>query len=220
MSNNGAFEGEMSPELKNFEEAVRVELPERLDPRLETDLIHQVAAEARTAGAAAPTPEMPARRRGLFVLPARIAVAAGSLVLATAGLAVAGVDLPNSVDSAFKEVGVDLPNQSGSKHAAEPATPAVSQPTEGHVESNGTGGATGKAKSEGKGKGKAPGHGKPHAHHGKAKGATGASNGKSQSAPGHAKTQTQPPGASGKAKGHAPKAAKPPPSSRGSGHQK
>jgi hypothetical protein len=209
MSGNGAFEEEMSTDVKAFMDSARVALTEPLDPRFEADLVRLVATEARTASAAAPTREIQAPRRRRFVLPVRIAVAAGSLVLAMAGLAVAGVNLPNPINSAFEKAGVNLPNQSGTEQGAEPATPAVSQPGEGQG-----GGANGKAK------GKAKGHSKSHAPHGKAKGQTGASNGKSESAPGHTKTQTSPPRAIGKAIGHEPKPAKPPPATRGKGHQR
>jgi hypothetical protein len=190
-------------------DSARVALAERLDPRLEADLVRRFATEARTASARAQTREIPARRRRPFALPARIAVAAGSLVLATAGLAVAGVNLPDPVNSVFEKAGIDLPNQSGAEQSATPATP-VSQPGQGTDESD-----NGDSKAEAKSNGNA--HRKQHAAQGKAKGPTGASNGKSESAPGHTKTQIDPPRASGNGIGHEPKAAKPPTASTGQG---
>jgi hypothetical protein len=214
MSGNGAFEEEMDTNVQQFMDSARVALTEPLDPRLEADLVRLVATEARTASAGAPTREISAPKRRRYVLPARIAIATGSLVLAMAGLAVAGVNLPDPVNSAFEKAGVDLPNQSAAK-PAEPAAPAVSEPGKGQNE-----GVNGNAGGNGKAKGKAKGHGKSHAPHGKANGQTGASNGKSEAAPGHTKTQISPPRATGKAIGHEPKPAKPPPASRGKGHQK
>jgi hypothetical protein len=201
MSGNGAFGEEMSTDVKVFMGSARVALTEPLDPRLEADLVHLVATEARTS-AAASTREIPMHRRRL---PARIAVAAGSLVLATAGLAIAGVNLPDPVNSAFEKAGVNLPNQSGTDESAAPV-PTGSKPGEGQQDESG------------KVKGKA--HGKQHPPRGKAKGQTGASNGRSDIAPGHTKTQIDPPRATGRGIGQQPNAATPPPASRGKGDQK
>jgi hypothetical protein len=208
MSGNGAFEEKMSTEIKVFMDAARVALAERPDPRLEADLVRRIASEARTASAGAQTREIPGR--GRFALPARIAVAAGSLVLATAGLAVAGVNLPDPVNSVFEKAGVNLPNQSGAEESAAPATPAVPQPGRATDES---GNAKAKAKSNGKA------HASQHASKGKAKAQTAASNGRSESAPGHTKSQIDPPRATGKGIGHEPRAAKPLPAARGRGNQ-
>jgi hypothetical protein len=202
MSGNGAFGEEMSTDVKVFMDSARVALTEPLDPRLEADLVHLVATEARTASATAPTREIPMGRRRL---PARIAVAAGSLVLATAGLAIAGVNLPDPVNSAFEKAGVNLPNQSGTEDSATPV-PTGSKPGEGQQDESG------------KAKGKA--HGKQNPLRGKAKGQTGASSGKSDSAPGHTKTQIDPPRATGRGIGQEPNAATPPPASRGRSDQK
>jgi hypothetical protein len=210
MSGNGAFGEEMSTDVKAFMDSARVALTERPDPRLEADLVRRIAAEARTASAGAPTREIPARGRGRFALPARIAVAAGSLVLATAGLAIAGVNLPDPVNSLFEKAGIDLPNQSAAEQSAAPAAPAVSQPGQGQDES---GNGNGKAK----GKGRA--YGKQHVPPRKAKGQAGASNGKSDTAPGHTKTQIDPPRATRRGIGLEPKAATPPPAARGRGNQ-
>ncbi|MDX6617275.1 MAG: hypothetical protein QOD60_2366 [Solirubrobacterales bacterium] len=218
MSGNGASGEEMNTDVQRFMDSARVALTEPLDPRLEADLVRLVATEARTASAGTPTREIAAPRRRRYVLPVRIAVAAGSVVLASAGLAVAGVNLPDPVNSLFEKAGVDLPNQSSAKQQAEPATPAASQPGEGQNQDvKGNAAGNGKAK----GKDKAHGHGKSHAPNGNANGQTGASNGQSESAPGHTKTQTSPPRAIGKAIGHEPKTAKPPPPrSQGISHRK
>jgi hypothetical protein len=95
---------------------MREQLAERPDPRLEADLVAALAATARSrhvGDATAAAPRKPRSFAGLrrAALPARIALAALGLVLSMAGLAVAGVELPAAVDSGFKTVGVDLPNQ-------------------------------------------------------------------------------------------------------------
>jgi hypothetical protein len=220
MSGNGAFGEEMSTDVKAFMDSARVALTEPLDPRLESDLVRLVAAEARTASAAAPTREIPARRRGRFALPARIAVAAGSLVLATAGLAVAGVNLPNPVSSAFEKAGVNLPNQSGEDSGAAPDSNAPAAPQPGAAP-----GAKGESHGAGKAKGRHRGkrHHKPGAaaHGHDNKGNHGASpNGKSESAPGQTKPKLKikPSHAQGRSRVHPPKPPKPvPPAARGKG---
>jgi hypothetical protein len=214
MSGNGAFGEEMSTDVKAFMDSARVALTEPLDPRLESDLVRLVATEARTASAAAPTREIPARRRGRVALPARIAVAAGSLVLAMVGLAVAGVNLPNPVSSAFEKAGVNLPNQSGEDSGAAPDSSAPAAPQPGA-----------KQKSQGAGKAKGRHHRKPGAAaHGQGHGNRGnhgtGSNGKSESAPGQTKPKpkVEPSHAQGRSRVHPAKPPKPvPPAARGKG---
>jgi hypothetical protein len=190
VSPDDAFDEYMSVDLKNFMVAVRTQLPERPDPRLEADLVGRLATEARTAdgaAAAAPTqalPPTPVRRR--FALPARVVFAALLGVLSMAGLAVAGVKLPAAVDSAFEKAGVNLPNQ--------PADDAA--PTEQGAPAGGTEGAPSGSKQKGSanGHGKQQGRGKKaHGHgHGKAVGdQQGGSRGNSQSASGHTKPHSK-----------------------------
>jgi hypothetical protein len=209
MSDNGAFGEEMSTEAKVFMDSARVALTERLDPRLEADLVRRVATEARTAFAGAQTREIPAGRRGRFALPARIAFTALALVLGTAGLAIAGVNLPDPVSSVFKTVGVDLPNQSGESSAAsEKNAPGAPEP--------GAEQGTGK-KSDGVRKADGRHRGKGHGRDGSAALGHGQGNngnngslspGKSESAPGQTRPKVKPPHAQGRFRVHP---AKPPP---------
>lgn len=126
MSRRDAFGEEMSQDLQTFTRAMRETLPERPDPRRETALVKQLAQTARAdqdglgEAAAVPVPVPVAERvrwrlhrawRSPRLLPARIAIATGLLAFSMAGLAVAGVKLPEPVNSALDEVGVTLPNQ-------------------------------------------------------------------------------------------------------------
>jgi hypothetical protein len=88
----------------------------------------------------------------------------------TAGLAYAGVNLPDAVDDAFESAGVDLPNQdrdvpagdSGRPDAADDATPGEAGSPTGPGAQDGPG-KRGRGKAQGhdkqKAKGKAIGHG-------------------------------------------------------------
>lgn len=79
------------------------------DPQLRERVLANMASQAPAAGRTAPTRQ---RRR---MLPTRMALrvgaTAGAFVLGTAGLAVAGVNLPDPASAAFDRVGVTLPNQ-------------------------------------------------------------------------------------------------------------
>jgi hypothetical protein len=108
--------------------AMRAALPERPDPAAEAALVRRLAETARiaqeeagdAAQRAAParrsapgrdprTSRPPFSRRRLAL---RLAVAVGAFVFATAGLAVAGVKLPQPARTALDDIGVHLPNQS------------------------------------------------------------------------------------------------------------
>lgn len=58
----------------------------------------------------------------LMARAAKTAACAASLVLATAGLAVAGVELPAPANDAFGKLGLSLPNQAGGDHASTSAS--------------------------------------------------------------------------------------------------
>jgi hypothetical protein len=113
-----------------FEEALRRAFLEPPSPAAEeSHLTRMAAADADSRVAATkPTPSagpVPASP----LVPARVRLAAllAALVLALpvmfAGLALAGVRLPDAIDSAFESVGIDLPNQSPDDDG-EPEAPA------------------------------------------------------------------------------------------------
>jgi hypothetical protein len=106
-------------EVALFENALRAAVPRQPDPRVGSELVRRLASTARavtleaetrtTTRAAAGTGA--GRRRSRFALVARIAVAVALIPLALAGLAFAGVNLPEPARDAFDKVGVTLPNQ-------------------------------------------------------------------------------------------------------------
>jgi hypothetical protein len=86
------------------------------DPEEAVALRH-LAAMAREAELMQPrhTPNPASWRRTMI----RIAAATAAAVLGTAGLAAAGVDLPDQANDAFDKVGVTLPNQAGGGQSGE-----------------------------------------------------------------------------------------------------
>lgn len=78
------------------------------DPALIARLAQTAAAGSGDARPSAPPAP---RRRSRFALVARLGVVAASLLVLTAGLAVAGVNLPGPAQDAFEKIGIELPNQ-------------------------------------------------------------------------------------------------------------
>jgi hypothetical protein len=102
-----------------FVRALPAAVPVPPDPALEAEMIPALAGAARSASLEAsrvatttfdstPAVAAPRWRQRLAVLAAAVAV----LPILMAGLAYAGVGLPDAVDDAFEAIGVDLPNQS------------------------------------------------------------------------------------------------------------
>lgn len=120
MSGNGAYPEEMSfsdPQIATFARAVQATLVREPDPATNDEIVRRLAGEARASYAAAAerarrgTAVPPALKGGVRRRLAVVVMAVAALPLVTAGLAVAGVKLPDAVDDAFTAVGVDLPNQ-------------------------------------------------------------------------------------------------------------
>jgi hypothetical protein len=169
MSGNGAYQEEMTRELSQFVDALRAAVPARPDLKIGESLVPRLAQTARAATIDAETRSVrsrtrPARSRRALV--ARVGIAVAMLPLLLAGLAFAGVTLPEPARSAFESVGIDLPNQPSDQ---------------GSSSENGSG----KPASGKKAKGKANAEQKKH--HGRAKGRShgNGSHGKSGFAPGH-----------------------------------
>jgi hypothetical protein len=110
LTGNGAYEGEMN-EVATFMTALRAAVPTQPDPSLSADLIPRLAKAARAATIeeeTRATRRHPRPRLGLLV---RIGIALAAVPLLFAGLAVAGVTVPEPARNAFEMVGIELPNQ-------------------------------------------------------------------------------------------------------------
>lgn len=166
MTGNGAYEGEMS-EVDLFQSVLRAAVPTQPDPGIEVDLVPRLAQIARAASIEAGQREstVPARRVGRRrprrLLVARVGIAVASLPLLFAGLAFAGVTVPDAARSAFESVGVELPNQpaddeadtgagsgDGAADDQEPARSAGSAGQSSKEEQNGRAKARGKSKGD------------------------------------------------------------------------
>jgi hypothetical protein len=212
--------GGAGPELRevaSFVRALPAAIPVRPDHAVEGPLVQQLAATARSAtqkahGAA--TAQIPAaaparawRRR--LVLFGRVAIAVAMVPAALAGLAIAGVSLPDPAREAFERVGIELPNQS----EVDDGTPAGAG-ADGEKGSRAEDGRDAKPAGGGEGEsaleqGQQPGDGGGAPSHGKrAHGQNGESQGggPASTPPGHGATPPGqggvPPGQGGPPPGH------------------
>lgn len=240
MSGNGANPDEMAflhnpaadPELAEFATALRAELVRAPDRAGGAALVPKLAEQARLSAARGPSPaavQSSARsRRGLAV---KLGIAAVSVPLLTAGLAVAGVKLPDPAQSAFERVGIELPNQEQEVPAGKGGAGESPGASGGSDAEPGAGAPT-------SGGGQGVGRAKPSKGSKNRGGGAPAGRGRSDAAPGHnkpergpaegraiGKTGSTPPGQASKparpvkpAKPVTP--AKPPPSSSGKGASK
>jgi hypothetical protein len=137
---NGAYPDEMKEAIV-FMDALRAAVPAEPDPRVGAALVPRLAATARDSTLEAETrvttrisraPAAPARpRRSRPALLARVGIAVALLVLALAGLAVAGVRVPAPVRSAFDSVGIELPNQPSGESDQGAGAPGSGRSTQG-----------------------------------------------------------------------------------------
>ena len=127
-----AYEGEMD-EVALFENALRAAVPTQPDPAIGSDLVRRLASVARSATLETETQatrhaaRTPARRRSRITLVARVAIAVALIPLVLAGLAVAGVNLPQPARDAFDSLGVNLPTQASdqAEESTQKAAPAT-----------------------------------------------------------------------------------------------
>jgi hypothetical protein len=141
VNGESAYGGEMN-ELALFESALRAAVPTQPDPRLGVVLVPRLAEAARASTVEA---ETHAVRRGLRSrrgLVARVGIAVALVPLVLAGLAFAGVTVPQPARSVFHAVGITLPNQSA-KHSH------PSSPTTTGEQSSGEGNGTNQSQSTG-----------------------------------------------------------------------
>ncbi len=184
MSRNGADGDEMaflnrpSPEdadLAEFAPSLRATLVSAPPAGEAAAIVPRLAREARVAHAQGPSRADRAQPSGDSRLKrvGQLALGFCLVPLVAAGLAAAGVKLPESAQSAFESVGIDLPNQNEPASEVPSTSPAPAAPA-----GNASGVKPGKAKPKPtKGRGKAKGNGN---------GGSG-SPGNSGSAPGHNK---------------------------------
>jgi hypothetical protein len=190
MSGRDAYEDEMAflrrlnfedDEIARFALALRASLPRAPASELTAAMIPRLAHVARAAGNGASAdatttdvipaagPADTARPRRRLALVGRIAIAVALLPLLTAGLAVAGVRLPDAAVSAFESVGVDLPNQTESDHRGVSSDDDDADPGAGGAEGAAGGDEAGAGRD--KGAGRADGKGQDQASsHGSSKG--------------------------------------------------
>jgi hypothetical protein len=101
-------------ETAAFLRMARTALLEQPAPEAEADLVRRLAETARLSAASATRKSARSSwpiRRSRRRLVAKLAVAAAVVPAALAGLAFAGVSLPDPANSAFESLGVELPNQ-------------------------------------------------------------------------------------------------------------
>jgi cell division protein FtsN len=140
VSGDGAYEDEMNAEALVFMDALRAAVPTRPDPRLGAALVPRLAATARASTIEAETrsmrsgtattalaPRRPRSRRALVA----VAVAVALIPVVFAGLAVAGVTVPSPARSAFRSVGIHLPNQPAEKSDQGKSSPSSQPSTQG-----------------------------------------------------------------------------------------
>jgi hypothetical protein len=142
-------------------------------------------AEAARASASTPPVAVTIRPRRRRAIAARVAVVVASIPLLFAGLAFAGVSLPEPADSAFETIGVELPNQADDQGSSAGSTPEGSGAGEPR-----TGGQGNAAEKRGQGKeksNKARERGRGHGAQG-----NGRALGKRGLAPGNAYGQAKP----------------------------
>ncbi|MGZ5335230.1 MAG: hypothetical protein ACXWZ6_07280, partial [Solirubrobacterales bacterium] len=157
MSGNGAFEGEMwlgdrdDERLGALAGTLRAALVEAPDPARSAELVPRLAAAARASLVTEPLARPSgARRRSRLALFARAAVAVALVPALFAGLAVAGVRLPDAAEAPFEAVGIELPNQGSEEPETSGRGGGAAQPGEGAEDGgDAAGGGPAKAKRPG-----------------------------------------------------------------------
>jgi cell division protein FtsN len=130
VTGNGAYEGEMS-DVATFVTALRAAVPTQPDPRLGAELVPRLAEAARAATVEAEMQSARRRPRSRLARVARVGIAVAAIPLFLAGLAFAGVTVPEPARNAFDSVGIELPNQPSSDSSSQ----ATDQGTNGPADS-------------------------------------------------------------------------------------
>lgn len=173
---------EFATALRTLPEQPRAEVSAVIVSRLaEAARIGDAEAPAHSSNGAAPTARR-ARPRRRLALVARIAVAVALLPLLMAGLAFAGVELPDVADDAFESVGIDLPNQGSGDSGTEETGTDGGGPSAVPGDQGRTNADEKRGVGNGKGQGKVPDHagsGGPPSH------SNAGGNGKNNAPPAH-----------------------------------
>ena len=161
MSGNGAFEGEMwlgdtdNERLGALAGTLRAALVVAPDPARSAELVPRLAAAARASLVTEPLARPSgagAQRRSPLALFARVAVAVALVPALFAGLAAAGVRLPDVAEAPFEAVGIELPNQGSEGPESSGRGDGAAQPGQGAEDGgDAAGGGAAKAKSPGEG---------------------------------------------------------------------
>jgi cell division protein FtsN len=128
VNGEGAYEDEMK-EVALFENALRAAVRTQPDPRLGVTLVPRLAEAARASTVEAETHAARRRPRSRLVLVARVGIAVALIPLVLAGLAFAGVTVPEPARSAFDSIGITLPNQPATHAHSTPPSTATEQPS-------------------------------------------------------------------------------------------
>jgi hypothetical protein len=109
-----------------FMSALRAAVPTEPDSRLGAGLVPRLAEAARASTIEAETRATGRRPRSRLAAVVRVGIAVAAVPLVLAGLAFAGVTVPQAARTAFDSVGIELPNQPSTSDSG-PATvqPAV-----------------------------------------------------------------------------------------------
>jgi len=118
VSPDGAYEEEMN-DVSQFMNAMRTAVVAEPDPRIGADLVPRLAAAARASTIEAETRAARRSPRSRLGMLARVGIAVAAIPLLFAGLAVAGVTVPQVARSAFDRVGIELPNQPSTNASTE-----------------------------------------------------------------------------------------------------
>jgi hypothetical protein len=117
VSPEGAYEGEMN-DVAQFMTSLRAAAVAEPDPRIGADLVPRLAEIARASTIEAETRATRRRPRSRLRMLARVGIAVAAVPLLLAGLAYAGVTLPEPAQNAFDRLGLELPNQAGGNNSA------------------------------------------------------------------------------------------------------
>jgi hypothetical protein len=105
--------------VSQFMNALRAAVVAEPDPRIGADLVPRLAEAARASTIEAETRATRRTPRSRLGMLARVGIAVAAIPLLFAGLAVAGVTVPDVARTAFDRVGIELPNQPATNASTE-----------------------------------------------------------------------------------------------------